>query len=570
MGALCTTDDVGVDAVRELDFCPALIDVEEKELRDERADEYLSPILDSLATMGVELVPVKVDSDGSCLPHAISRCMVGKEILFDWLRGLLEKELTENQEAYKSVFQQGMDEEAWKSHWNEIIEEAKPTHGCLTTRWLGPGEHLVGMANVLRRPILLLDREINSQSSGLFVPFRLKRSECCNSHGIMPSPLVIGWASEEHNHFVALISTTRPLEVQTKRCKDAWPEVWDSIENQLSLKRVSSAIPEQMNIKVPVGKAPGDLVVLRNQETGEEYAARVPENAGESFMWTVPSRQDVLSGKLQALIIQLYARNAPAIRLKGCTTLYTVLNNLVDALTSVSSSVEQKRKVRLDNKVIQRNIVRVHGAVEFLKEIGFEEWKDPETSQLFLRFNGDLLQSEICDNLCLARDMVSLFRNSPNNVVLGSGQVAMDSLVLGEELYGEISTYATVEKAFVFGSGPMVHAGPIASKLREKFQQLVADSPEFLEIQWDDQFEYDRFMSRVRCSHCKEVQYWNASIDGIIGELSKQECQQCKRLLSVEDTGQRRLSEFVAKALKKKSARRLKDESYVGRTKCCE
>ncbi len=39
-----------------------------------------------LSQVGIDLVPIQVTSDGSCLPHAVSRALVGFEIFYDCLR----------------------------------------------------------------------------------------------------------------------------------------------------------------------------------------------------------------------------------------------------------------------------------------------------------------------------------------------------------------------------------------------------------------------------------------------------------------------------------------------------
>ncbi len=42
-------------------------------IRDEVATNYLTETLSEFKKVGIDLIPVQVTSDGSCLPHAISR-----------------------------------------------------------------------------------------------------------------------------------------------------------------------------------------------------------------------------------------------------------------------------------------------------------------------------------------------------------------------------------------------------------------------------------------------------------------------------------------------------------------
>ena len=74
--------------------------------------------------------------------------------------------------------------------------------------------HILALANVLKRPILLLnswDRMLARCSpdlnagSGMFLPLRHTRDDILQCHGNMPGPLVIGWQSKDPNHYVPLV-----------------------------------------------------------------------------------------------------------------------------------------------------------------------------------------------------------------------------------------------------------------------------------------------------------------------------------------------------------------------------
>ena len=71
------------------------------------ADRYLKEILQQLHEANLHaatLVPIHVDGDGHCLVHAISRCLVGRELYWHALRYSLHQYLTKNLEWYKDRF----------------------------------------------------------------------------------------------------------------------------------------------------------------------------------------------------------------------------------------------------------------------------------------------------------------------------------------------------------------------------------------------------------------------------------------------------------------------------------
>ena len=70
---------------------------------DQRAATYLNDTIAQYKLItGVQLVPLKVEADGSCLLHAISRGLVGSEIFYDCLRANLETELRLNEDWYRA------------------------------------------------------------------------------------------------------------------------------------------------------------------------------------------------------------------------------------------------------------------------------------------------------------------------------------------------------------------------------------------------------------------------------------------------------------------------------------
>jgi len=68
---------------------------------------YLSDMLNQLKLTNENrecLVPVHADGDGHCLVHAISRCLVGRELFWHAMRTNLHDHLSTNQAKYKEMF----------------------------------------------------------------------------------------------------------------------------------------------------------------------------------------------------------------------------------------------------------------------------------------------------------------------------------------------------------------------------------------------------------------------------------------------------------------------------------
>ena len=117
------------------------------------------------------LIPLHADGDGHCLVHAISRCLVGRELFWHALRSNLHAHLTSNLPRYQDLFKDFYGPEEWE----ELIAEAGPDWKPPDGQTLGLCNiHVYGLANVLRRPIILLDSLTGMQSSGdysgIFLP----------------------------------------------------------------------------------------------------------------------------------------------------------------------------------------------------------------------------------------------------------------------------------------------------------------------------------------------------------------------------------------------------------------
>jgi len=589
--------------LREFDFSPSVIELEDKGLRDVAAEEYLKDTLDYLAdTFQLELVPIKVDSDGSCLPHAASRCLVGKEILYDALRLELEWELRENAEFYRGLLGQSMDDETFESYWEGIVNESKPVHGVMTGRWLGP-EHIIGLANVLRRPILLLDRleamKKEDHRSGLFLPLRHERHACLSTDGLgdMPSPLVIGWANAENNHFISLVVPSRNRllateeEEWTRRARKTDPELWNNIDCLMDAQKTKRA-DAMVEITIPEDKKPGDVCVLQNPKNGDELIVQIPpgKKPGDIFFWD-PDTSNMLS-KLYGALVHFFATNPPVLRQKSASTLHTVLKNLIDALLMDQSKLAQRSKIRLGNKVIERTVVRTNGALEILRAVGFEDWRDDsQPDERFLHFKGDLNRTEFCETLILARDALVAIRANVG-VVRGAGQIPVEResdafgplpafLPHAEDVWGRFRQFCfnfdparpNDSGAWVFGMGNQLRLREIrmvndmVKELKKRFT-TIAQGSGFEDMDWDDEILYSQRLKHIRCPQCERDQEWNHQIDGFRGDMIVQTCEKCQADLGVDLTGQRQMSSFIHHVLSERKSSFCKQHDQVFLKKC--
>ncbi|XP_052065392.1 deubiquitinating protein VCPIP1-like [Mytilus californianus] len=171
--------------------------------------KYLSGTLDVIKDVndGEErLVAIHADGDGHCLVHAVSRALVGRELFWHALRVNLMNHFNENLDRYKDLFKDFVD----RDEWNDIIQECHPEFCPRDGEPLGLRNiHVFGLANVLRRPIILLDSIEGMQSSGdysaVFLPGLIKPEECKSKDGSFNKPICIAWSSVGRNHYISLV-----------------------------------------------------------------------------------------------------------------------------------------------------------------------------------------------------------------------------------------------------------------------------------------------------------------------------------------------------------------------------
>jgi hypothetical protein len=173
-------------------------------VKDPLAELRLRQRLDQIEALnGPKLQPLYCTPDGNCLPYAISRSLVGSEILYSGIRQQIVLEMTNNSKYYLQFCGESVE------FLKDMIEDARKNEAFLEEI------HTQALSNILKRPIAWFDKESNKTKNKLFLPTRFKRSECLfEDTKQMPSIIAIGWGAE--NHFISLVVEKKEDDVPLK------------------------------------------------------------------------------------------------------------------------------------------------------------------------------------------------------------------------------------------------------------------------------------------------------------------------------------------------------------------
>lgn len=173
------------------------------------------------------LEPLTVTGNGNCLLMAISRALVGREIFWHPLMLALSTHLNEFEIFYRQFLDDYLIEDDWEKIVNYIADDyvlqtdrlSKLLFFCFLDNnsklkyfyWLGLHNVLLfAVANLLRRPIILLDSMTYmtiefADFSAVFLPVLRQTDDCRNKSGHLNLPIVIAWSDNQHRRFVPLI-----------------------------------------------------------------------------------------------------------------------------------------------------------------------------------------------------------------------------------------------------------------------------------------------------------------------------------------------------------------------------
>lgn len=190
-------------------------------------------------------IPVHVDGDGHCLVHAVSRALVGRELFWHALRENLKQNFKQNLDRYKALFQDFID----AAEWEDIINECDPLFIPPEGVPLGLRNiHIFGLANVLHRPIILLDSLSGMRSSGdysaTFLPGLVPEELCKGKDGKFNKPICIAWSSSGRNHYIPLVGIKNTVlpKLPARLLPKAWGVPQELIKKYIKLEQDGSCV----------------------------------------------------------------------------------------------------------------------------------------------------------------------------------------------------------------------------------------------------------------------------------------------------------------------------------------
>lgn len=215
------------------------------------------------------LIPVHVDGDGHCLVHAVSRALVGRELFWHALRENLKHNFKQNLDRYKALFQDFID----SAEWEDIINECDPLFVPPEGVPLGLRNiHIFGLANVLHRPIILLDSLSGMRSSGdysaTFLPGLVPEEQCRGKDGKLNKPICIAWSSSGRNHYIPLVGIKNT--VLPKLPSRLLPKAW-GMQQELICRYIKL-------------EADGSCVIGGDRSLQDKYLMRLVNSMEEVFM----------------------------------------------------------------------------------------------------------------------------------------------------------------------------------------------------------------------------------------------------------------------------------------------
>ncbi|KAM8839277.1 LOW QUALITY PROTEIN: deubiquitinating protein VCPIP1 [Synchiropus picturatus] len=233
---------------------------------------YLHDTLEEIkkANGNVEcLIPVHVDGDGHCLVHAVSRALVGRELFWHALRENLKQNFNQNLGRYKALFHDFID----SAEWEDIINECDPLFVPPEGVPLGLRNiHIFGLANVLHRPIILLDSLSGMRSSGdysaTFLPGLVSEEQCKGRDGTLNKPICIAWSSSGRNHYIPLVGIKNT--VLPKLPASLLPKAW--------------GVPQELIKKYVKLESDGSCLIGGDRSLQDKYLMRLVGAMEQVFM----------------------------------------------------------------------------------------------------------------------------------------------------------------------------------------------------------------------------------------------------------------------------------------------
>ena len=216
------------------------------------------------------LIPLTTTADGNCLAHSASLATNGNEHQSGFIRGQVYRELANHRSWYLEqlphVTQEMFDDELEAAGVDERFMD------------VGTGLHLLALANVLKRPVLLMASQQHMQDTtmsncGTYLPLRIPHTNV-NSK----IPIIIAWQRPDFTngagHFVCVAPTSAGnATLPASWLPGAVPPIDDgdstTFGNYLAMSAGGSLV-----LREPVTPRPMELTSIRQGKKTGEIVAR--------------------------------------------------------------------------------------------------------------------------------------------------------------------------------------------------------------------------------------------------------------------------------------------------------
>ena len=365
-------------------------------MTDCTALDYLAELLHEVrALQGWCVLPLLTAADGSCLVNALALAIWGDERPAGALRAALAEELKRESAFYLEQLELAHPGSA-QSEYNEACARAKSDDSFLSN------VHMVALANVLRRPIILVASQRHMEESGAgyhgvagtFLPVRWLRQEEKRARGCAPAllgtarPAVLSWSSAARNHFVPLVPlAAAPNEGAPLRPPCGFP-VPTPTQTDATVGHVDPFCPPYV---------PQCWMDALCRSCAAEYSGcwDVPYRRAGAIC--VPHTLGVgLQPAVRALSVMRHCAEV-AEYVTAVSTLEQMSSNLLHTEASDPNAAKYRR-VNLANQALQRRVGRVPGGVEVLLALGYSYVKGESVLDGWTVREGDAMLELLAEN----------------------------------------------------------------------------------------------------------------------------------------------------------------------------
>ncbi|CAD7925281.1 unnamed protein product [Amoebophrya sp. A25] len=391
-------------------------------LVDFRALCYLEEFLAEMATRqpggrAHTLVPLRTAANGNCLTNAVSLAIFGSEEHSESLRTQMAAEIEQNKSWYAEKLEFAHPG-AGEKELAEAVQRAQTPGAFLTTA------HMVALANVLQRPVILVASRENMRRFGMgyhgiagtFLPIRFFEQQLLSGEGLgdeqkqalvrehlgKQRPVVVAWGSEAKDHFVPLTNIVfeEDKEANNKRAIGfPVPAPTEPVHDPFSPPVIPAAWIDflcrscgdgvycgcwERHPQTFIGPGASPTTAARVQRQCALVASQFAREIIEQDVFARADRKytNGLTGVEPAVDILLLLKHSlghdPGIYVPILETLSKMIKNLVD-----QPDEAKFRRINLDNAALHQKLGRYLATIELFLALGFQ-YEAPDSNFLIL------------------------------------------------------------------------------------------------------------------------------------------------------------------------------------------